>query len=220
MRAASADSAPHRASGARGVANSVRGKPSEAIRSSSQSPSGPASAVAQASDGSLAMSPPNAARSQSFGCSAQRAARSVSGSCAASHASSGPAMPGDTGFGDAGHRATSAVARASGHSSAGRSALPDAPVSTTPCICPEKPIARTRARSCSGSRGGVDERAPPRGDVDLRPAGLRRRDRVRGARRRAHAAVAVDDRELEGAGPQIDAEKSHNETWIRMSRRR
>ncbi|KGC71211.1 xylulokinase domain protein [Burkholderia pseudomallei] len=152
MRAASADSAPHRASGARGVANSVRGKPSEAIRSSSQSPSGPASAVAQASDGSLAMSPPNAARSQSFGCSAQRAARSVSGSCAASHASSGPAMPGDTGFGDAGHRATSAVARASGHSSAGRSALPDAPVSTTPCICPEKPIARTRARSCSGSR--------------------------------------------------------------------
>ena len=112
---------------------------------------------------------PSARRSQSLGCSAQRARRSVSGSCAASHARIGPANPGAGGLPRAGHRAASATARVSGQRIAGRTGPPASSQSTTPCICPVRPIASTAgAPTCATASRAAVSHASGRG---LRTAG-------------------------------------------------
>jgi hypothetical protein len=123
-------------------------------------PSGAANAVAQASDGSAHTAPPSATRSQSFGCNAWRARSATAGSCCTTQRSNGPAMPGATGLGcGSGHASSNASARVSGHSSAGRSARPAASVNTTPCIWPDRPIARTAERSSAGSCAAASQSA-------------------------------------------------------------
>ncbi|VWD27534.1 hypothetical protein BCO19218_04411 [Burkholderia contaminans] len=71
-------------------------------------------------------------------------------------------MPGAMGFGAAGEPAAgqsaasaSRTARVSGHSIAGRTGCPATSINTTPCICPENPIAATCARSSAGSRAAA-----------------------------------------------------------------
>ena len=89
-----------------------------------------------------------------------------------SQVSSGPAIPGTSGFESAPltsgarscQRPMTEAARRSGHSIAGRSGRPSGSVSTTPCICPLNPTAATCApgdrRRASGRAGRRSGRAP------------------------------------------------------------
>ncbi len=69
-------------------------------------------------------------------------------------------MPGATGFVcGSGHASSKAAARVSGQSiaEAGRGRVASA--GTTPCICPEKPIALTFSRSFDGRRNAASTNA-------------------------------------------------------------
>lgn len=81
------------------------------------------------------------------------------GSWAASQARTGPVMPGTSGLASAARsasgsrrqRASSAAARPSGQSTAGRTGRPAASTSTAPCICPDRPSAPTGRPPSAGT---------------------------------------------------------------------
>ena len=177
----------------------------------SHTPAGSASAVAQASEGSVATAPPSATRSQSFGCNAQRVSRADCGSCSTIQRSNGPAMPGATGFGcGSGHSSSRSSARVSGHSIAGRTASPlasirhDAVHLPGEADCLHARGANRRADATPLRRARATTFRPK-----FRPNRMRRFERIRDARRRLLAAAFVDDCDFEGAGAEIDAEKTH-----------
>ncbi|VWD65580.1 hypothetical protein BCO37747_08138 [Burkholderia contaminans] len=59
-------------------------------------------------------------------------------------------------------------------------------------------------------RGRAHERLPPRVRRDLRPAGLRRRQRIRFARDRPLDAIGIERDEFDGAGAEVDSEQAHD----------
>jgi hypothetical protein len=141
-----------------GAADGCTGASSGSDRAQ-RSPARSQSRVAEASLGSVAAGAPRARRSQSLGCSAQRARSGASGSCRASQARIGPANPGAAGFPGETQPCASRTARPSAQRIAGRTGTPAVSHRTTPCICPESPIAATSHRPACASAAPTAEPA-------------------------------------------------------------